>query len=42
MANICIKGIPEGEEIEKGPENIFKEIMAESTRNLGKEMATEI
>ena len=28
-ANLCIIGIPEGEEKEKGVENIFEEIMAE-------------
>ena len=29
-ANLCIIGIPEGEEKEKGIENIFEEIMAEN------------
>ena len=30
QANLCIIGIPEGEEKEKGIENIFEEIMAEN------------
>ena len=33
-ANLCIIGIPEGEEKEKGIENIFEEIMAENFPNL--------
>ena len=33
-ANLCIIGIPEGEEEEKGIENIFEEIMAENIPNL--------
>ena len=36
-ANIHIKGIPEGEEREKGIENLFEEIMAENFPNLKKE-----
>ena len=32
-ANLCIIGIPEGEEKEKGIENIFEEIMAENFPN---------
>uniref|UniRef100_A0A8D1SPW4 L1 transposable element RRM domain-containing protein n=1 Tax=Sus scrofa TaxID=9823 RepID=A0A8D1SPW4_PIG len=35
-ANPCIIGIPEGEEKEKGIENIFEEIMAENFPNLKK------
>jgi len=38
--NIYIIGFPEGEEKEKGAENLFEEIIAESFLNLGKE--TEI
>ena len=34
QANICIIGILEGEEKEKGIENIFEEIMAENFPNL--------
>ena len=34
MANLHITGIPEGEEKEKGIENIFEEIMAENFPNL--------
>ena len=33
-ANLCIIGIPEGEEEEKGIENIFEEIMSENFPNL--------
>ena len=32
--NLCVIVIPEGEEKEKGIENIFKEIMAENFPNL--------
>ena len=38
--NICIIGVPEGEEREKGPQKIFKEIIAENFPNMGKEIAT--
>ena len=31
-------GIPEGDEREKGAENLFKEIIAENFPNLGKEL----
>ena len=34
QANLCIIGIPEGEEKEKGIENIFEEIMVENFPNL--------
>ena len=34
QANLCIIGIPEGEEKEKGIENIFEEIMFEILPNL--------
>ena len=34
QANLCIIGIPEGEEKEKGIENIFEEIIAENFPNL--------
>ena len=34
LANLCIIGIPEGEEKEKGIENIIEEIMAENFPNL--------
>ena len=35
--NLGIIGIPEGEEREKGTENVFEEIMAENFPNLNKE-----
>ena len=36
-ANLCIIGIPEREEKEKGIENVFEEMMAENFPNLKKE-----
>ena len=39
--NICIIGVPEGEEREKGPEKIFKEIIAKNFPNMGKETPTQ-
>ena len=36
--NICIIGVPEGEERKKGPEKIFEEIVAENFPNMGKEI----
>ena len=35
-ANLCIVGIPEGEEKEKGTENIFEENKSENFLNLKK------
>ena len=35
--NIHILGVPEGEEREKGPEEIFEEIIVENFLNMGKE-----
>ena len=40
--NICIIGVPEGEEREKGTEKIFQEIIAENFPNMGKESLTQI
>ena len=34
QANLCIIGVPEGDEKEKGIENIFEEIMAENFPSL--------
>ena len=39
--NICIKGVLE-EAREKGPEKIFKEIVAENDSNLGNETVTQV
>ena len=36
QANLCLIGIPEGEEKEKKTENIFEEIMTENFPNLKK------
>ena len=40
--NIHIIGVSEGEEREKGAENIFEEIIAENFPNLGKETVTKV
>ena len=40
--NICIIGVPEGEEREKGTEKIFQEIIAENFPNMGNEPLTQI
>ena len=40
--NICIIGVPEGEEREKGPEKILEEIIAENFPNTGKEIVDQV
>ena len=40
--NMCVIGVPEGEEREKGAEKIFQEIIAEKFPNMGKEPLTQI
>ena len=40
--NICIIGVPEGEEREKGLEKIFEEILVENFPNMGKEIVTQV
>ena len=40
--NICIIGVPEGEEREKGLEKIFEEIIVENSPNMGQEIATQV
>ena len=40
--NICIIGVPEGEEREKETEKIFQDIIAENFPNMGKESLTQI
>ena len=40
--NICIMGVPEGEEREKGPEKIFEEIIAENFLDMGKEIVNQV
>ena len=40
--NIRIIGVPEGEEREKGPENIFEEVKIENFPNMGKEITTQV
>ena len=42
MHDICIIGVPEGEEREKGPEKIFEEIIVENFPNMGKEIAIQV
>ena len=40
--NIHIIGVPEGEEWEKGPEKILKEIIVENFPNVGKEIVNQV
>ena len=40
--NIRIIGVPEGEEGEKGPEEIFEEIIVENVPNMGEVIATQV
>lgn len=40
--NLCIIGVPEGEEKEKEAERIFKEIMAEIFQNLGRDLDVQV
>ena len=39
--SICIIGVPEGEEREKGLEKIFEEIIVKNFPNMGKEIVTQ-
>ena len=40
--NICIIGVPEGEERERLPEKNFEEIIAENFPIMGKETVTQV
>jgi len=40
--NICIIGVPKGEEREKGPEKIFEVIIDENFPNMGKEIVNQV
>ena len=40
--NMCIIGIPEGEEEEQGIENLFEKVMMENFTNLMREKVTQI
>ena len=40
--NICIIGVLEREDREKGPEKIFEEIIVENFSNMGKEIVTQV
>ena len=40
--NICITGIPEGEEEEQGIENLFEKVMMQNFPNLMREKVTQI
>ena len=40
--NICIIGVPEGEEREKGPEKIFEEIITQNFPNMGEKKLTQV
>ena len=41
-SDICIIGVPEGEEREKGTEKIFQEIIPKNFLHMGKEPLTQI
>ena len=41
-SNICIIGIPEGEEEQQGIENLFEKVIMENFPNLMREKATQI
>ena len=40
--NICIIGVPAGEEREKGYEKMLEEIIAENFPNMGKEITNQV
>ena len=40
--NICIIGVPEGEEREKGPEKIFEGVIAENFPDMGKKIVNQV
>ena len=40
--SICIIGVPEEEEKEKGSEKIFEEIIVENILNMGKEIVNQV
>ena len=40
--NLCIIGIPEKAERERGPQSIFEQIIAENFPNLGKETGIQV
>ena len=42
MHQICIIGVPEGDEREKRPEKIFEEIIVKNIPNMIKEIATQV
>ena len=40
--NLCLIGVPEGVERDRGPETIFEQIIAENFPNLGRETGIQI
>ena len=40
--NICIIGVPEGGDGEKGPERIFEEMIVENFPNMGKDIVNQV
>ena len=40
--NLCLIGVPEGAERDRGPESIFQQIIAENFPNLGRETGIQI
>ena len=41
-SNICIIGMPEGEEEEQGIENLVEKVMMENSHNLRREKVTQL
>ena len=40
--NICVIGVPEGEERKKGSKKIFEEVIAENFPNMEKEIVNQV
>ena len=40
--NLCLIGVPEGAERDRGPEYVFEQIIAENFPNLGRETGIQI
>ena len=40
--NLCLIGVPEGAEMDRGPEYVFEQIIAENFPNLGRETGIQI
>ena len=40
--NLCLIGVPGGAKRDRGPENVFEQILAENNPNLGRETGIQI